>query len=140
MAWAPLQRLVEGDAVLNHTGEDIVGGPVEDAADFQNVVGGHALAQGTEDRDAPAHAGLKEVDRLVLRRQRQKPASVGGHQLLVGGHYAFARFQGPLSEVQSGAHAADGLHHHVDLGVLFDDGELLDEAGSKGAVGEIPHV
>ena len=136
----PLQGLVEGHTVLDHAGEDIVCCSVEDAADLQNVVGRHAVAQGPQDGDAPAHAGLKEIDRAVLCRQGEQPGAMSRHQLLVGGDHTLACLQGPLGKVQGSAHAADGLHHHLDLRVVLNDGEVLDEAAGEGAVRELPHV
>ena len=135
-----LQGLLEGDPVLDHPGEDVVAGAVEDAADLQDVVGGHALAEGPQDGDAPAHAGLKEVDHPMLRRQVQQTPTMGGHQLLVGSDHALAGLQGPLGEVQGRAHAADGLHHHGDLRVALDGREVIHEERGEGAVGELPYI
>ena len=134
------EGLGKGNMVLDHAGEDIVGGAVQNAADLQDLIGGHALAQGPQDGDAPAHAGLKEIDGVVLGGQVQQTAAVGGHQFFVGGDHALALLQGPLGEVQRSAHAADGLHDHVDLRVMLDDGEVLHKMLRKGAVGEVPHV
>ena len=125
---------------MDHPGEDIVGGTVEDAADLQNGVGRHALTEGAQDGDAPTHAGLKEVDRLVLCRQSQQPAAVGRHQFLIRCHHTFARLQGPFCEVQGGPHAPDGLHHHLNFRIIFNHGKVLDKAAGKGAVRKLTDV
>ena len=68
------------------------GRAVENAADFQNIVGCHALTQGAQDRNTSSNTGFKQIDRLMLCRQFQQAASVGGHQLFIGCNDAFSRF------------------------------------------------
>ena len=135
-----LQGLVEGQARLDHPGEDVVGGAVENAGDLVQLIGGQAGGEGAQDGDAPAHAGLKQIADPVLLGQLEQVIAVGGHQLLVGGHHALARLQGPLGEVQGHLGAADGLHHHVHLGVVLNDGEVLHKQVLVGAVREVPHI
>ena len=65
---------------------------------------------------------------------------MGGHQLLVGTDHALASLQGTLGEVQGSAYAADGLHHHIDLGIVLNDLKVLHEVRCEGTVREIPHV
>ena len=135
-----LQRLLEGEARLDHPGKDIVGGAVEDAGDLAELVGCQAGGQGPQDRDAPAHAGLEQIADPVLPGQLEQLIAVGGHQLLIGGDHALARFQRPGGKVQRHRGAADSLHYDVHLGVALDDPKVLDEAVPVRAVREIPHI
>ena len=135
-----LQGLIKGQARLDHPGEDVVGGAVEDAGDLVQLIGRQAGGEGAQDGDAPAHAGLEQVADPVLLGQLQQVIAVGGHQLLVGGDHALARLQGPLGEVQGHLGAADGLHHHVHLGVVLDHREVLHKQILVGAVREVPHI
>ena len=135
-----LERLLKGEARLDHAGEDIVGGAVENTGDLLHLVGSQAVGERAQDGDTAAHAGLKEIADSVGLSQLQQLVAVGGHQLLVGGDHALTRLQGAGGELQSHLGSADGLHHHVHLGVVLNDGKVLHEAVLKGAVGEIPHV
>ena len=51
---------VEGHALLEHAGEDEVGGAVEDAADFLDLVARQTLEDGPQEGNAPAHTGLED--------------------------------------------------------------------------------
>ena len=63
------QGLTEVGAVVGHTGEDVVGGAVDDGSDGANVVGQQLVHQAPNDGDAPADAGLKkQVNSLLLRQ------------------------------------------------------------------------
>ena len=136
----PLESLRKGNAILHHPGENVVGRAVENAADFQNIVGCHALTQGAQDRNTSSNTGFKQIDRLMLCRQFQQAASVGGHQLFIGCNDAFSRFQCPFCKIQGSAHTANGLNHHIDLRILLNDREILDKASGKRAVRKIPHI
>ena len=63
-----------------------------------------------------------------------------GHQLLVGGHHALSRRQRPAGEVQGHGGPADGLHHDIHGGIVFNDGKVVDHLVPKGAVREVPHI
>ena len=53
---------------------------------------------------APAtpHTGLEQIADVVLLGQLEQLVPVGRHQLLVGGHHALARPQGPLGKLLGG--------------------------------------
>ena len=63
----------------DHPGEDIVGGPVQNAVHLVDAVGRHALGQGVQHRDAAAHAGLEEVADILPLRQGQQLAALFRH-------------------------------------------------------------
>ena len=140
----PLLGLLQGGLKAqprpDHPGEDIVGGAVEDAGDLLDLVGGQALVQGSDDRDAAPHAGLEQIADPLVLGQLEQFAAVLGHQLLVGGDHTLARGQGPAGEIQGHLGPADGLHHDVDLWVVLDDAEVMDDLVGEGTVGEVPHV
>ena len=120
-----LQGLVKGDAALHHPGEDIVGGPIEDAHDFLDLIPRQALEQGAQHGNAPAHAGLEEVVDVFLPGNRKEFLPVGSHQLLVGGNHMLAGHQGPAGKVQGDFSPADGFHHHVQIRIVLQHGEIL---------------
>ncbi len=135
-----LQGVLKGQASADHPGEDIVGGAVEDARDLSELIGGEALTDGADDRDTAAHAGLEEIAHAVLLGQLKQLIAVGGHQLLVRGDHALARVQGAAGIIQRNGGAANGLHHHIHLGVILDDGEIVDDLVGKNAVREVTDV
>ena len=47
------------------------------------------------------------------------------HKLLVGCDHVLACHETPAGVLIGGLHAADGLHHHPDLAVMFDLPEIL---------------
>ena len=134
------KRGVKGQARPDHPGENIVGGAVEDTADLGELVGGQALTQGPENRDAAAHAGLEQVAGPLPGCELEQLAAVLGHQLLVGGYHALARAQGPPGKVQRHARAADSLHHDIHLGVVLDGSEVVDDLIAERAVRKISHI
>ena len=77
------ERRAEGEPRPDHPRENIIGSAVENAVDFQNLIGGQALAQGPDDGDAAPHAGLKEIAHALLPRQLGELIAAGGHQLLI---------------------------------------------------------
>ena len=134
------ERRAEGEPRPDHPRENIIGGAVENAVDFQNLIGSQALAQGPDDGDAAPHAGLKEIANALLPRQLGELIAAGGHQLLIRGDHALASLQRPSGEVQGDGRPADGLHHDIHLGVVLNDGKVLHKAVCKGAVREVPHI
>ena len=135
-----LQYVVKGSALGIHTGEDIVGGTVEDTADGGDVVGCQILAQRTDDGNTAAHRGLKEVGHAHLTGHGQQLGAEVGHDLLVGRHHALARLQASQREIVGGMGAAHHLGHHRHLRVVYDDVEIVNDAVGKGGIGEIPQV
>ena len=133
-----LQSLVEGESRLDHPGEDVVGGAVEDTGDLIHLIGGQAGIQGPQDGDSTAHAGLEQIADAVLLGQLQQLIAVGGYQLLVGRDHALSGLQGTGGVVQGSAYTADGLHHDAHLGVMLDRREVLDKQILVRALKNIP--
>ena len=125
-------------AGTDHAGQDIIGSTVQNAVHLVDTVGGHTLGQGVQDGDAAAHAGLKQVVDVFLLRQCQQLTAMLRHQLLVGGDDVLARHQRPLRVFVGRLHAADGLHHHADVVVLFDLLEIVGHQLAVRAVLEVP--
>ena len=57
-----LQRSLKVGSILCHLGEDVVGGPIDDAVQSQELVGDQALPEGFKDGDTSRDAGFK-IDR-----------------------------------------------------------------------------
>ena len=126
--------------VLDHAGEHEVGGAVEDARDFVHLVGGQALVDGAEDRDAAAHACLKQEVKVVVFRNFQQLVALGGHQLFVGGDDVLPREQAALHEIVGRVETAHGFHHDADVRIVQNVVELLGELVGIGQVGKLPQI
>ena len=134
-----LQRFGKGGTAAVHPGEDIVGGAIEDAVDFFNLIGGHTLYQRTKDGNSPAHTGFKEVADMITAGQFQQLMAFFRHQFLVGGNHVLAGLKGPPGIFICRLHASDGLHHHLDLRVLLDLREIIGHQRAIGIVTKMPY-
>ena len=85
-----LQRLGKGNAALDHTGKDIIGGTVQNTCDLFDLVGSQALEQGAQQRNTTANACLKEIIHILFLCDLQKLPAMSCHQLLVGGHHVLS--------------------------------------------------
>ncbi len=105
-----------------HPGEDVVGGTVEDSADFLDAGAGQRLADQVETRGA-AHdrALVQEVD-APRPGQGLQLGVVQRQRALVGGHHVHAALEGGLDVGGGRLGRLDvsigGLEHHVRLGLL----------------------
>ena len=90
--------------------------------------------------DAPAHAGLEEIIHVMQLCQLQQLLPMGSDQGFVGGHHVFPGQNGPAGKLQRDAAAADGLHHHPDIGIPLHHGKIPDDHGGKGTIGKIPDI
>ena len=135
-----LQSLLKGDAALDHAGQDIVGGSVQDAYDLFDLVACQALVQGTQKRNGAADTGLKQVVDILLFGDGQQFLAVSCNQLLVGSDHMLAGQQSPPGEFQSYLGAANGLNHHFHFGVILNDGKILDHQMLIGIVLKITDI
>src|SRR5205807_69804 len=94
-------------ALLAHAGEDEIAGAVEDALQGEDLIGGQALRQRGNDRNAAGHAGF-EGDGSPMPAGRVKDLSaVLGEKRLVGRHHIFARRQQIENGLLGPGYAAD---------------------------------
>ena len=112
-----MSTVVEGQALVAHLGEDEVGGAVDDAGDPLDAVGGEALAQRLDDRDAAGHRRLEGDHHALLLRGGEDLVAVHGEQRLVGGDHVLAVGDGLQHQFLGDAVAADQLDDDVDLRV-----------------------
>ncbi len=80
-----LQRSVERQPLVAHLGQDEIGGAVDDAGDPFDAVGGQALAQRLDDRNAAGHRRLERDHHALFLRRGEDLVAVQGEQRLVGG-------------------------------------------------------
>src|SRR4029079_3927385 len=85
------QAVLERDALLFHTREDVVAGAVEDAVDAGERVAVEPLAQRLHDRDAAGDRSLEIERRALPLGERRELVAVGRQQCLVGGPPRLAR-------------------------------------------------
>ena len=78
-----LQGVLKGETSLDHTGQDIVGGAVQDAGELVELIGSQAGTDGLQDGNTAAHAGLEQIGDVLLLGQLHQLAAVLCHQLLV---------------------------------------------------------
>ena len=103
-------------AAVGHRRQDEVAGAVEDALDGRDLVGGQALGQGADDRDAAGDAGLEADRPLVLPGRLEDLRPVLGEQRLVRGDDVLAGRQGIEHDLPGDAGPADQLDDDVDCG------------------------
>ena len=107
-----------------HTGQNEVGGAVDDAGDPPDLVAVQRLAQRAQQRDGPGHRRLVVEVGIALGRGVVQGRPVLGQQRLVGGDDALA---GPKRLDQPGPgrlDPADHLDHDVDV-VALDQTERV---------------
>ena len=134
------QRGLKGEARAYHAGEDIICRAVQDSADLCELVGGQALREGTQNRDAAAHARLKQIAHAHLRRQLDELVPALGHQLLIGGNHALPGPQRPARIVQGHCGPTDGLHNDIYRLVVFNGRKIMDDLVLKGALRKVAHI
>ena len=78
---------------MNHLGQNVVGGTVEDTCDLSDLICCQALMHRTDDRNTAADTRLKEIVDIVRFGDLQKLGAFGGNQLFIGGNNAFAVLQ-----------------------------------------------
>ena len=104
------------------------------------MVGCQTLVHRCDDGGAAAHAGFKQEGRAVFPRQGQQFGPVGGDHFFIGSTYAAAALQAAAHIGVGKLRAADGLHHHPDLGVRQDHIQRIGEQGGVRGTGKIPHI
>ena len=140
------QRGGEVDALGAHLREDEVGGAVDDPGDPLDAVGGEALAQRLDDRDAAGHRRLEGDHHALVARRGEDLGAVDREQRLVGGDDVLARGDRLEHQRPGDAGAADQLDDDVDLragdhraGIGEHLGRVADQgAGARGVeVGDV---
>ena len=101
-----------------HAGEDVIAGAVDDAVEVGDAVADEAFAQGLDDGNAAADAGLVVKVRAVLPRRGEQLLAVRGEQGLVGGDHRFAELQGGQDHGAGDGGAAGQLGHDIHLRVV----------------------
>ena len=113
-----LKHLGKSHAFIGHLVENIVGCPVHDAHDRENLVGNQTLFQSLDHRDTAADAGLKADFNIFSGRGGKDLHAVLGDQGLVGGNHMLAMLYGLQNKGLCRFNTADELDHDVDLRVL----------------------
>ena len=112
-----LQDFPEVASLVGHLGQDVVAGAVDDAEGREDAIGGQALLDGADQRDAPCDGGLEPDHHTVLPRLGEDLRAVMGQEGLVGGDHVLAggeRFQDKRAGGLEAAHQLDhDLHRRV---------------------------
>ena len=112
-----LQHVGEVQPLAAHLRQDEVRRAVDDAGDPFDAVGGEALAQRLDDRDAPGHRRLECDDHALRACGGEDLAAVHREQRLVGRDHVLAGGDGLEHQGLGDAVAADQLDDDVDRGV-----------------------
>src|SRR5699024_1009946 len=84
------QHVVVGGPLLGHLGEDVVGGPVEDAHHPEYLLAGQRLAQRPDERDPAGDRRLEEQVHARVVGDGEQFRAGGGQQRLVAGDHRLA--------------------------------------------------
>ena len=109
------QHVVVAVALLLHAREDVVGRPVHDPHDPDDLLTGQRLAQGPDDRDGPGHRRLVEQVHPRGGGHLGQLGAAGGQERLVRGDDRLAVAQGRLDQFVRRVEPTDDLDHHVDV-------------------------
>ena len=109
------QHVVVAVALLLHAGEDVVGGPVDDPHDAQDLLAGERLAQRPDDRDGTGHGRLVEEVHAGRGGDLGQFGPGGGQQRLVAGDDGLAAAQRRLDQLVGRMEPADQLDDDVDV-------------------------
>ena len=101
------QRILVGQAVVDHAREHIVGGAVHDAHDGGDLVADEGMLQRLDDGDAAADAGLEAHFQILFAGKVHDLIAERGHERLVGGDHVLTRAQGAEHHIACGGGAAD---------------------------------
>ena len=121
------QRVVIGQAVVDHAREHVVGGAVHDAHDGGDLVADKRVLQRLDDGDTAADAGLEAHFQVLLAGKVHDLVAEGGHERLVGGDHVLAGAQRTKNHVARDGGTADQLDDDIDLGVVDDVVEIFGE-------------
>ena len=127
-------------AIPVHLRQDVVGRPVQNAGHPRDVLLRQSRVQRAEQRNAAAHARLKEVAAVVHCGRRHQLRSERGHQLLVGRADADALLQRRLAELICRALAAHRLTDDFDLRILQDHIHILYHPVPIRTVRKVPQI
>ena len=101
------QCIAEIAAAFLHARQDVVAGAVDDAGQFLDAVGGQALAQGFDNRNAAGHRGLERDHHAALLRLLEDGVAVQRDERFVGGDHMLAVVDGAQHRLLRHAVAAD---------------------------------
>ncbi len=125
-------------ALAGHRREHEVRGPVEDAADTPDAVGGEVQRDRAEERDAAADRRLEPERGAGGARDPLQLGPVMGDHVLVRGDHALAGLQGRADQRAGRLVAAHRLDDHVDVRVGHHVGRGIGEDGLRDAEGDGP--
>ena len=114
------QGTFERAALVGHLRQDVVRGPVQDAVQRFDPVRDESVPQGSDDRDAGAHARLKQQIHAMLVRGPEQLLSMFREQRLVRGDHALPVPQCAQNKRPGGLDAADHLDDDVHLRIDDD--------------------
>ena len=122
------QRILVGQAVVDHAREHVVGGAVHDAHDGGDLVADEGMLQRLDDGDAAADAGLEAHFQVLLSGKVHDLVAEGGHERLVGCDHILTGSERVQYDRARDGGAADELHHDIDLGIVDDVVESVEQA------------
>ena len=109
------QDVVVAVALFLHAGEDVIGRPVDDPHDAQDLLTRQRLAQRPDDRDGTGDGRLVQQVDAGSRGHLGQLGAGGGQQCLVARDDGLAVAQRRLDQLVGRVEPADQLDHHVHV-------------------------
>ena len=134
------QCICKGHILLDHLGQNKVGGAIENTGNALNMIGRQALSHGTNNGNTAAHGRLNQIIYIVGFGTGQQLRSLLRHQLLVGGDHALAAGEQLHGKVKSRVHPAHGLCHDLDLRIIQNIVKILGKERLVLVAGKLPQI
>ncbi|MPN21664.1 hypothetical protein SDC9_169044 [bioreactor metagenome] len=123
------EHVGKGQALVAHFREDEVGGAIDDAGGPFDAVGGEALAQRLDDRDAAGDGSFEGDHDALLLGGGEDIGAMHGEQRLVGGDDMLAGGNRLHHDFLGDAVAADQFDDDVDFRNIDQSERIVGDAG-----------
>jgi len=123
------QHVLEARSLLAHLRQDEVRGPVDDAGDPLDSVGGQAFAQRRDDRHAAGNRRFEGDHYPFLLCGKENLVAVCSQQGLVGGYDMLAVVDRRQNQVLRDFSASDQFDHDIDVGMAHHFGRVIGDLG-----------
>ncbi len=110
------QRVGKRNSGAFDSGQDVIAGAVENAAELDEFVSGEAFLKAGDDGDASGNRSSECDVSVVLAGQADEIGALPGDELFVGGDHRLAGLQRAAHPVAGGIDAADEFDDDVGIG------------------------
>ena len=111
------QDIAVASTLFRHAGEDVVGGPVDDAADPFNAVAAKRLFERFKDGNAAANSGFHQHVNPPFCSRCSNLSPMASNHSFVGGHHWFAGFDSRQDQAAGWLQTAHDFNHQVHVGI-----------------------